>query len=108
MAEITIKMNAKSFSKYFKAFGDPTRLQIIMLLSNCELTVNEIVEKVELSQPTVSRHLAILRQANVVHDRREAQQVFYSLNKESIEDCCSGFCCCLAIPPKPEKKSKKS
>jgi DNA-binding transcriptional ArsR family regulator len=106
--EMTLKLNAQSFSKYFKAFGDPTRLKIIMFLSDGELTVNEIVKKVELSQPTISRHLAILRQANVVIDRREAQQVFYSLNKSSIESCCSGFCCCLAIPSKPEKKSKKS
>lgn len=108
MAEIAIKLNPKTFSKYFKAFGDPTRLKIIMLLSDGELNVNEIVKKIGLSQPTVSRHLAILRQANVVIDRREAQQVFYSLNKESIESCCSGFCCCLEIPDKSPKKSKKT
>jgi DNA-binding transcriptional ArsR family regulator len=108
MVELTLKMNAQSFSKYFKAFGDPTRLRIIILLSSGELTVNEIVKEIGLSQPTVSRHLAILRQANVVIDRREAQQVFYSLNKASIENCCSGFCCCLAISPKSGKKTKKS
>jgi DNA-binding transcriptional ArsR family regulator len=106
--QIRFNMNEKSFSKYFKAFGDPSRLKIIMLLSSKEMTVNEITAEVGLSQPTVSRHLAILREAEVVNDRREAQQVFYSLNKGSIENCCNGFCSCLAIMPKSDKKSKKT
>jgi DNA-binding transcriptional ArsR family regulator len=100
-------MDERIFSKYFKAFGDSTRLRIIMLLSSKEMTVNEIVREVGLSQPTISRHLAILREAEVVNDRREAQQVFYSLNKTSIANCCTGFCCCLAIPQKPAQKNKK-
>jgi DNA-binding transcriptional ArsR family regulator len=98
------KTNEKTFSKYFKAFGDPTRLRIIALLSAKEMTVNEIVKAVGLSQPNVSRHLALLREADVVIDRRQAQQVFYSLNKGSIETCCQDFCCCLENSPKNCKK----
>ncbi|MBE9485723.1 MAG: winged helix-turn-helix transcriptional regulator [Chloroflexi bacterium] len=64
-------MDEKTYSKYFKAFGDPTRLRILALLSAKEPTVNEIVGAVALSQPTVSRHLALLREAGVVIDRRE-------------------------------------
>lgn len=105
---MTRKMNEKAYSKYFKAFGDPTRLRILALLVSGEKTVNKIVKSVGLSQPTVSRHLSILREADIVIDRRDGQQVFYSLNKISVESCCAGFCDCLAIPIKPIKVGVKS
>jgi DNA-binding transcriptional ArsR family regulator len=91
-------MDERTYSKYFKAFGDQSRLRILSLLAGGEMTVNDIARKVKLSQPTVSRHLGILREAEVVIDRREGQQVFYSLNKTTVKDCCCGFCDCLAVP----------
>lgn len=100
-------MDDRDFTKYFKAFGDPSRLRILVLLSSKEMTVNEIAKAVGLSQPTASRHLGILRDTDVVIDRREGQQVFYSLNKKSVEDCCSGFCCRLDISEAKPKKTKK-
>ncbi len=100
-------INEKMFSKYFKAFGDPSRLKIVMLLSVKEMAVGDIVEAIGLSQPTVSRHLGILREAEIVVDRRDGQNVYYSLNKSSVETCCTGFCDCLAIPIKMPHKSKK-
>lgn len=100
-------MNEKLFSKYFKAFGEPSRLKILRVLSSGEMTVSQIVKAMELSQPTVSRHLAVLRDAEIVVDRRQGQQVFYSLNKSAVEDCCSGFCDCLEIPVVMVKKKKK-
>ncbi len=102
------KLDEKTYSKYFKAFGDPTRLRILALLVGGEKTVNKIVKSVGLSQPTVSRHLSILREAEIVVDRRDGQQVFYSLNKMSVENCCAGFCDCLSIPIKPIKFSTKN
>jgi len=104
---MTHKIDRKTYSKYFKAFGDPTRLRILTLLATNEMTVGEIVKKVGLSQPTVSRHLAILREAEVVTDRRDGQQVFYSLNKTSVENCCSGFCDCLSIQIRLPRNSRK-
>jgi DNA-binding transcriptional ArsR family regulator len=50
--------------------------------------VNEIVEKVNVSQPTVSHHLAILREATLVNVREEGKQTFYSLNQERVALCC--------------------
>ncbi len=100
-------MDERLFSKYFKAFGDQTRLKILALLSSGEMTVGEIVTEIGLSQPTISRHLAILREAEVVVDRREGQQVFYNLNKNSVRNCCSGFCDCLEIRVRPIRKKKK-
>jgi ArsR family transcriptional regulator len=100
-------METKKFSKFFKAFGDQTRLQILRLLSSKEMSVNEIVAATGLSQPTISRHLGILREAGVVNDRRDGQQVFYSLNKVSVQQCCTGFCYCLEIPVKGKAQTKK-
>jgi DNA-binding transcriptional ArsR family regulator len=100
-------VDTKKYSKYFKAIGDPSRLKIIALISSKELTVNEIAEHIGLSQPTISRHLAILRDAEIVIDRRDKQSIYYKLNKNSVENCCSGFCECVAIPVKKTKKKKK-
>lgn len=101
-------MDQKKYSKYFKAFGDPTRLRILWLLSSRPMTVGEITAEVGLSQPTISRHLAILREAGAVNDRRDGQQVIYSINRVEVSDCCTGFCDCLSIPVilAPKKKDK--
>ena len=73
---------------FAKAISDETR-QKIMNLCCCEsLSVNEIVEKLDVSQPTVSHHLAILREAGLVTVREEGKQTFYSLNQENIAICC--------------------
>ncbi len=98
-------LDAKKYSKYVKAFGDRSRLRIISMLSTNEMTVGDITTEIGLSQPTVSRHLGILREADIVIDRRDGQLVYYSLNKDVVKTCCTGFCDCLAIPvPAPRKK----
>lgn len=97
-------INEKLYSKLFKAFSEKSRLRIIALLASNELTVNEIAIEVGLSQPTVSRHLGILREADLVIDRRDKQRVYYSLNKESVQTCCIGFCDCLEIKEVTENK----
>jgi len=63
----------------FKALGDETRLRILNLLSHRELCVCQIVEILATSQPKVSRHLAYLRNAGLVNDRREGLWVYYSM-----------------------------
>ncbi|MBE0672898.1 MAG: winged helix-turn-helix transcriptional regulator [Anaerolineales bacterium] len=73
---------------FAKAISDETR-QKIMNICCCEsLSVNEIVEKLDVSQPTVSHHLAILREADLVTVREEGKQTFYTLNQERVAYCC--------------------
>ncbi len=74
---------------FAKALADDTR-QKIMKLCCCEwISVNEIVEKLgNVTQPTVSHHLAILREAGLVDARHEGKQTFYSLNQERVVFCC--------------------
>lgn len=62
----------------FRALGDPTRLRALLLLEhNGELCVCELTHALAISQPKVSRHLAILRDAGIVADRRLGHWVYY-------------------------------
>lgn len=73
---------------FAKALADETR-QKIMTLCCCQwLSVGEIAEKIAVAQPTVSHHLAILREAGLVNARHEGRQTFYSLNQEQMVYCC--------------------
>ena len=74
--------------EFAKAIADETRQQIMQLCC-CEwLSVGEIVQKTEVSQPTVSHHLAILRDAELVNVRHEGKQTYYTLNQERVASCC--------------------
>lgn len=59
--------------------ADPNRILIIYALAEGPKNVNDIARKLELPQPTVSRHLKVLRERGIVHAAREAQNVIYSL-----------------------------
>jgi len=73
---------------FAKALADETR-QKIMLLCCCQrLSVSEIVERLNVTQPTVSHHLAVLRKAGLVDVHEEGKQTFYSLNQHKITSCC--------------------
>jgi ArsR family transcriptional regulator len=73
---------------FAKAIADETRQKIMSECCCCWLSVSEIVEKIGLSQPTISHHLAILRDADLVNIREEGKQTFYTLNQEKIVVCC--------------------
>ncbi len=70
---------------FAKAVADDTRQQIMGLLCCQWLCVSDVVSKLgNVSQPTVSHHLAVLRDAGLVHTRREGKQIFYSLNQDAV------------------------
>ncbi|MBN2118937.1 MAG: winged helix-turn-helix transcriptional regulator [Anaerolineales bacterium] len=80
-----MKLNPVLFAK---AIADETRQKIMSECCCGWLSVNEIVEKIGLSQPTISHHLAILRDADLVDIREEGKQTFYTLKQERIAVCC--------------------
>ncbi len=81
-------MTARDAIVFAKALADETR-QKIMALCCCEwLSVTEIVEKTNVTQPTVSHHLAVLREAGLVNVRSEGKQTFYTLNQDKVVACC--------------------
>lgn len=73
---------------FAKAIADETRQRIMSVCCCCELSVSDIVAKIGFSQPTISHHLAILRDAGLVNIREEGKQTFYTLNQERIAICC--------------------
>ena len=66
------------------ALSDPKRILILYLLSEQSHFVNEIAEALDLPQPTVSRHLRVLRERDLVHTERQGTAVCYSLADERI------------------------
>ena len=67
--------------RFFKILGDLTRLRVVALLSReGELCVCELTHALGEIQPKISRHLALLREAEVVLDRRQGQWIYYRLN----------------------------
>ena|ERR1043166_7997831 len=70
----------------FKALGDPTRRQIIELLRKRDMNAGEIAEQFDMSKPSISHHLDLLRQANVVISIKEGQFITYSLNTTVFDE----------------------
>jgi DNA-binding transcriptional ArsR family regulator len=75
----------------FKALADPTRRQILEDLKPGELTAGEIVSRFQISAPSISRHLSILRSAGLVEERKDGNRVFYRLVEERLAFCVGGF-----------------
>jgi ArsR family transcriptional regulator, cadmium/lead-responsive transcriptional repressor len=71
-------------AKYFRAFGDATRIRIMEALAEGELSVGEIVDRVGASQTGVSNHLACLRWCGFVETRREHRTIYYRLADERV------------------------
>ena len=63
----------------FRILGDPSRLRIIMTLGEGERNVTQLCEKLRMSQPTVSRHLSILKMSSMAEARRCGKEIHYSL-----------------------------
>ena len=70
----------------FKALSDPTRREILRLLSRGELTAGELASSFDMTKPSMSHHFAILKEADLIFSRRDGQQIYYSLNTTVLED----------------------
>ena len=70
----------------FKALNDPTRREILELLKGGDLTAGEISEKFQISWPSVSHHLELLKRAELVVSVKEGQYVYYSLNTTVMDE----------------------
>ncbi len=74
--------------EFCKALADETRQQILEMLLEQELCVGDIVEAFNMSQPTISHHLNILKQFNLVTSRKEGKLVYYATNRDKVVACC--------------------
>lgn len=71
--------------------GDETRLTILEMLGGREMCVCEIIDRLGMSQPAVSHHLKVLKQAGIVKDCREGKWIYYSLNPAVFERVFTGI-----------------
>ncbi len=83
-------------SSIFEALAHPTRRQILQDLKDGELTAGDIAAKFQATAPTISRHLRVLREADLVSERRDANRIYYSLVSSnlalSVGDFLSSVC----------------
>jgi ArsR family transcriptional regulator len=86
--------------EFAKALADDTRQQIMRLCCCQWLSVGEIVDALQVTQPTVSHHLSILKAAGLVNIRREGKQTFYTINQAKL----AAACCALAEDFAPDQK----
>ena len=70
----------------FEVLAEPSRRRILDLIRDDERSVGELVDRLPLSQPGVSRHLRVLRDAGLVNVRREAQKRLYAVNPEPLAE----------------------
>jgi len=76
-------MNNLEPTAFFKCLADETRLKTLLLIMHQqELCVCELVAALALSQPKISRHLALLRKSGLLSDRKQSQWVYYQLNSD--------------------------
>ena len=81
----------KAASRTFRALADPTRRQILQDLKDGELTAGEITARFSISGPSISRHLAILKSADLVSERRAGNRIFYRLEGDRIAAALGDF-----------------
>lgn len=74
------------YNDTFKALADPNRREIIRFLKEKSMTAGEIADKFNISKPSISHHLNILKQAGLVDDERKGQNIVYSLNTSVFEE----------------------
>jgi len=75
--------------KTFKALGDKTRREILRLLKNGPMTAGDIASQFEMSFATVSHHLSILKDADLVSDKKDGKYIIYELNSSVIDEIIS-------------------
>jgi DNA-binding transcriptional ArsR family regulator len=74
------EQDLEQLTSLFRLLADKTRLNILLLLAEGERNVTNLCEALSLPQPTVSHHLGLLRMSNIIGNRRNGKQVFYTLN----------------------------
>lgn len=91
-------------NKVFKALDDPTRREILEMLRERDLTAGEIAEAFNISKPSISHHLDLLKQAGLVISIREGQFIRYSLNVTVFDELLGWI---MGIKNKKKNKVKK-
>ena len=79
------------FPETFKALSDPTRREILNLLKRGDLSAGEIADRFDMTAATISHHLSVLKNADLILDRREGKYIYYQLNLSVFEELLGWF-----------------
>lgn len=90
----------------FRALSDGSRRQILHMLQKGDLTAGEIADQFNISKPSISHHLNILKQARLVQDVRQGQNIVYSLNTTVFQEMVGWFYDILGPPGQGETPDK--
>jgi DNA-binding transcriptional ArsR family regulator len=96
-----------SADKVFEALASATRRRILAYLSVAPLSAGEIAGRFEMSQPAVSKHLAILEAAGLVWKRREGMNVFYGMQTDTLSGTIATFMQAVCPPSRALKKEAR-
>lgn len=75
-----------SLQKTLRALADPTRRKILNLLKNGRMSAGEITECFSVTAASISRHLSVLKEADLIRDSREGKFIYYQLNASVLEE----------------------
>jgi ArsR family transcriptional regulator len=88
----------------FKALSDPSRRKILHILKKKDLSAGEIADHFNMTKPSISHHLNLLKQANLVEAEKRGQHIIYSLNTSVFEDVVTWF---MDFLKKDEEEDRK-
>ena len=83
---------AEMIAARLRVIGDPTRIRILDLLRDQELTVTQITEELDTSQQNASKHLGVLLQAGIVARRKDGNSSIYSIADRGVYELCEQVC----------------
>jgi DNA-binding transcriptional ArsR family regulator len=84
--------------EFCRTLSDETRQRILrMLADEGEMNVSDVVAAFDVSQPTISHHLNVLKQFGLVTSRKEGKQVFYAINRDRVTECCGRLIALLDV-----------
>ena len=69
-----------------RALSDPIRREILNMLKSGRMSAGDIVERFDVTGASISRHLSVLREADLIRDKREGKFIFYEINTSVLED----------------------
>lgn len=78
-------------SNVYKALADPTRRRVLQLLRERDMSAGELAEQFDSSWPTLSRHFAVLREADLIQGEKKGASIIYSLNISVLEEALLGM-----------------
>lgn len=91
------------FNDVFKALSDKTRRKILELLRQRDMTAGEIADSFDITKASISHHLSILKNADLISDKRDGQFICYSLNTSIFEEVIGWF---ISFSDKKEEECK--